>query len=316
MGPELGSDVDHVATVARIEGHPTSVSAADRLPLVEGASPWVVVARPLHRAVVLKPAIDVVGRLHVDGYRRELPHRYVIEVPPMLAIVARLIEPAVVADQYPLRVARVVPHVMKIDVRLGSFSRPRFSAVSRPKQRHPGGHYVVRVVGRNADFAPVVPSVIAEPILMRALPGPAEVVAPVNLVLHISKAKGVGIALSDLFVEIGHFEAARLHALDRVGDGEVLGHVLPEEPIQQIRIEFEEQLFVQLEEPADRQRARSNVLILKQLVRVGIEVVDEGVDDSALRRSGSEPDSPERALGKPVRDFLPRLSCVGASEDP
>ena len=73
--------------------------------------------RSAERVVVLSPAVDVVkGRRVVDVDVVELRQRQVLEEDPVRATIERAIQPAVVADEEVIRVPRIDPDDVVVDV--------------------------------------------------------------------------------------------------------------------------------------------------------------------------------------------------------
>ena len=79
------------------------VAAADALPGVDGGAR---AARALEHAVVLQPAVDVVGIGHVGGQGVGLGRRDVVDVQPRGSPVVRDEQPAIIAEQDAVRVQR------------------------------------------------------------------------------------------------------------------------------------------------------------------------------------------------------------------
>ena len=103
-----------------------AVAAAAPVPVARADADAVLRAmRAAHRAVVLRPAADVVERQHVvDRHAVELRDGQAREVPPRLAFVPRLVEAAVVAEHDVVAVAGVRPDDVVIDVHPLQRERP------------------------------------------------------------------------------------------------------------------------------------------------------------------------------------------------
>ena len=111
----LRFDVDRLR-IGGIGHCPEAVTAVEVLPAPVADSAAVSgVADP--GAVVLQPAVDVVGVRSVEGHVIELRDRKVLLLPPPVPAVEGLPEPAVVAADDVLRILRVDPEIVPVAVR-------------------------------------------------------------------------------------------------------------------------------------------------------------------------------------------------------
>src|SRR5262249_21785939 len=107
-------------------------------------------------AVVLKAAVDAVGRARVGSDTIELADWQVADGPPGAAAVTRVVEAAVVSEQHVARVGGVDPHgvVVGVDGAPGGAGEGA-APVTRAAQRDAQHPEVVGVIGVDADLAEV-----------------------------------------------------------------------------------------------------------------------------------------------------------------
>ena len=169
------------------------VASADQIPVARANAERVRrPRRTAHREVVLRAAADGVERLFVaDADPVVLRDGQIREEPPRLAVVVRLVDAAVVADQNVVRVARIERHVVVIDMHV-----ERALALSEP------GCALL-----DADRAPRL----------------AAVLAPIEIRIH--RPDGVGVARIDEDLGIVGGPSASVPADARQALAVVIGHV-------------------------------------------------------------------------------------------
>jgi hypothetical protein len=127
----LGVDVVGVFGVGE---HPEAVAAVHVLPLrVADAAGVGRVADP--GRVVLQPAVDAEGSLHVHAHVVELRDGQVLRFPPAVAAVVGVPESAVVADDEVVCVVGVDPEVVEVAVRAARDVREALAAIVAHDER-------------------------------------------------------------------------------------------------------------------------------------------------------------------------------------
>ena len=145
------------ARIGRIHQRLEAIAAIDHIPVVVGdARVGAHGARSAPGVVVLQPGAEVIRRAHVEGQVIGLGKHQVGQPLPGGGAIARDAHAAVVADDEVLRVARVDPQRVVIDVdALGAVGAERLAGVIRHVQRH-AQHVDARVGLRvDADLAEV-----------------------------------------------------------------------------------------------------------------------------------------------------------------
>ncbi len=178
------------AAVGRVDAVVHPVASADRHPVRQADLSRPAVRRAFPGVVVLQPAIDVVGILHVHADGIELAERDVIEVMAGLTAVVGDVHPSVGAEDQAVRVLGIDPQgspvaegLLKKAVRRPGNAMPGLAAVGRAGQRLGGDVELIRIVLVHAELVEGIRGLVER--LLRALgvdlaPGLASVIGPID----------------------------------------------------------------------------------------------------------------------------------------
>ena len=301
--------------VARVDLDVHAVPPTDEAPLVDRRA---AAARALEGAVVLRAAVDVVRRRHVDLDGVELPHRLRVDTPPRLAVVVARIESAVVSDHDPPRHLRIDPHRVVIDVHVARHDvLPRLAAVFGAHQRDPRDVDPVGVQGVDLHQPEVVPvgvDDLVQRLVVRASPRRPAVVGAVHLESADVGLEEVGVGVVELGEDVGDGELVVLDLLDqRLRVERRLEIVAADERLDRLWI-LRQELF--LRHPPETLGVHSGAAEIPLRLRKDLLIVDADVEGLRLRRTESEFDPADIfAARKPAGQTRPALAAIGALPD-